>query len=93
VVEAKKPELYGFPTMIAPGCFEKDFVKDQVEDTKSSCSINDIQVICKCDNRMAESNLILSRRTGQFEITSTYKKTNMTMGGKFSCVKSNSKIF
>ena len=93
VVDTKKPELYGFPTRIAPGCFDKSFVQDQVDETKSSCTISDIQVSCKCDNKMAESSLMLSRRTGLFEITSTYKKSNTTMGGKFSCTKSSAKIF
>ena len=92
-VDTKTPQLFGFPTRIAPGCFEKKWVENQVEETKFQCSISSIEVSCSCDNLMSTSHLRLSRRTGSLEITSTYKKSNSTHAGKFSCVKSNAKIF
>ena len=92
-VDTKAPELFGYPTRIAPGCFEKDVVKNQIDDTKSSCSVNNLEVSCRCENDMALSTIKASRRTGLLEVISTFKKSNMTMGGKFSCVKSNAKVF
>ena len=92
-VDTKTPQLFGFPTRISPGCFEKKWVENQVEETKFECSISAIEVSCSCDNLMSSSRLRLSRRTGLFEITSTYKKSSSTHAGKFTCVKSNAKIF
>jgi hypothetical protein len=92
-VDIKVVGLFGFPTRIAPGCFEKESVTNQTEETKINCIVDDIRVSCTCSNDMAQSTLKISRRAGLFEIMSTYKKSNHTQSGKFSCIKSNAKVF
>lgn len=84
-------QIWGFPNMMAWGCAEGGRHKL----TKNNFQMTPLGATRQCQNNEATSTLIMSRNTGNLQITTVRKWTNYTefQDGTYFCQKVTNKVF